>query len=374
MTYAQGFNVLAGCCRSKAGRWVAIVLVFVLPDQCAVGQTVPDFQDELGADPEQLIVDRHSYPQIKATTFHSPEIVGQQGYLSPDERRDSRRDLKFRSLQPGITIESRNFPSSSVGVLPGKALRFRDTFSGIYQEFCRTGSRSAGLSSISFVKKWTTGNTSVQQSSRTESGNVQLDAKPITDSLSRVEQGKDIVFSVSRTDSLTLQLLDIEIAQAELEAAATDFWHRLIPDIRVSANFGVQQLAFVDPTTFTPYKLPKDSYRLTLSLSLSDIWNSKQHEQALLVLDRLRIKKRELEQKLDTDKHRLLRHRAALQKELDFRLEELSLLQQSLKYTQLLFEEGKADFNALVRAKRQVLNVEKSISMTRTRQAGAETE
>lgn len=237
MTYAQGFNVLAGCCRSKAGRWVAIVLVFVLPDQCAVGQTVPDFQDELGADPEPFI----------------------------------------------------------------RLLR-------------------------------------------------------------------------SREDSLKLMLIDIEIAHAELEAAATNFWHRLIPDIRVSANFGVQQLAFVDPTTFTPYKLPKDSYRLTLSLSLSDIWNSKQHEQALLVLDRLRIKKRELEQKLDTDKHRLLRHRAALQKELDFRLEELSLLQQSLKYTQLLFEEGKADFNALVRAKRQVLNVEKSISMTRTRQAGAETE
>ena len=166
----------------------------------------------------------------------------------------------------------------------------------------------------------------------------------------------------SVNDSLALQLLDIAIAKAEVEACAADFWHRLIPSVSVSATIGVRQLAFIDPATSTPYIFPKDSYRLTVSLSLTEIISSTQHEQALLTLDRLHTERAAMEQNQRKDNERRVGEQNALLQEIQFLREEMSLLKQHLAYVELLFEQGKTDFAALIRAKLQLLGAEKSIA------------
>ncbi|MEO8167329.1 MAG: TolC family protein [bacterium] len=163
-------------------------------------------------------------------------------------------------------------------------------------------------------------------------------------------------------DSLKLRLLDIEIARAELGVSETNIWHRLIPDVHLSASIGVRQLVFIDPTSFVPYTLPKDSYRLTASLSLSGIFSSTQHEQALLSLDQAQTEKAMLEQKQHSDHERQIRERNASQQELDLMQEEMKLLKEILEYTELLFNQGKADFDNLVKAKLQVLHLQQSIN------------
>ena len=170
---------------------------------------------------------------------------------------------------------------------------------------------------------------------------------------------------LTKKDSLKLKLLDIEIAKAELDVSLTDIWHRLIPEIRISANLGVQQLIFIDPITFTPYTLPKDSYRLTVSLSLTEIFSSTQHEQALLTLDRLHTERAAMEHSQRKDNERRIGEHNALLQELQFQREEMSLLKQHLGYVELLFEQGKTDFAALIRAKLQLLDAEKSIAKLR---------
>lgn len=162
-------------------------------------------------------------------------------------------------------------------------------------------------------------------------------------------------------DALRLRLLDIAIEKAELDVSASDFWHRLIPQVQLSASFGVQQLAFIDPATFTPSVLPKDSYRLTLSLSLSDVFSPVQHEQALLTQRQLRVEREMLDLQLKQNHHRRFQEHLMSQQELDMTLKELTLLNELLQYVELLFGQGKTDFATLIRARLQVLNSQKAI-------------
>ena len=163
-------------------------------------------------------------------------------------------------------------------------------------------------------------------------------------------------------DSLKLHLLDIDIARAELAVSETNIWHRLIPEVRISANLGVQQLAFIDPTTFTPYILPKDSYRLTLSLSLSNIFNMTEHDNAILSLESLKAQYLLLQTQQRLDRQLQELKLASLATERHLVEQELLLTNEILQYTRLLFDQGKTDFDNLQKAKLQVLHVQKSLN------------
>ena len=89
-------------------------------------------------------------------------------------------------------------------------------------------------------------------------------------------------------DSLDRRRLQIEIAKAEVRVTETSFWPRIIPQVHISASFGMHDIMFVEPTTFTTYILPRDAYRLTISLSLNDLFSSSRHTQAVLELEQLR--------------------------------------------------------------------------------------
>ena len=152
-------------------------------------------------------------------------------------------------------------------------------------------------------------------------------------------------------DSLDLALLQIEIAQAEETVDATSFWRRIIPQIHFSASFGLHDMMFVDPTTYTPYILPRDAYRLTINLSLNEALSSPRHTQAILDLERLRT---ELAQRTIQKRHArksLEEQLTALQVQAALLEKEMSFIQELLHFNELRFQQGKIEFDALTRTK-----------------------
>ena len=68
-------------------------------------------------------------------------------------------------------------------------------------------------------------------------------------------------------DSLQLQQIEIDIQKAEEQVSQTNFFHRLIPNMSISASYGIGNLLFIDPSSTATYIMPKDAYRLSLNLS-----------------------------------------------------------------------------------------------------------
>jgi hypothetical protein len=170
-------------------------------------------------------------------------------------------------------------------------------------------------------------------------------------------------------DSLDIRMLEIDIAKARARVEETNFISRIIPQIHISASFGLHDIIFLDPSTFNPYILPKDAYRLTLSLSLNEIISSCAHTQALHDLDRLEIDRARLGlRRLQTRKALEHQFRALLdnQKLLE---KELSLTQDLLRFNELRFQQGKIEFDAIVRTKLELLGILRSIHQLELRQS-----
>lgn len=163
-------------------------------------------------------------------------------------------------------------------------------------------------------------------------------------------------------DSLQLLLLDHAIALAEIEERRASFWYRLIPDVRVSANFGVQRLVFIDPSTFTPYVLPKDVYRLTVSLSLSEVFNFDKHNAASIQRQKLEVQRQLAARHLQQNAQRFHQMQRLLQHDLEVLKEQETLINGLLRYTEILFREGDIQFDALVRVRLQQLHIRQGIS------------
>jgi len=162
-------------------------------------------------------------------------------------------------------------------------------------------------------------------------------------------------------DSLELALLEIEIRKAAERVGETKFWKRIIPQIHISGSFGVRDVVFVDPTTFTPFILPRDFYRLTVSVSLNEVFDFSKHSLAELELERLSTERSyRLHWKVQLRKsieHQL----AALQEQLEFLQEEIGIVQELLRFNQLRFEQGKIEFDALMRTRLELLSIRKAI-------------
>ena len=152
-------------------------------------------------------------------------------------------------------------------------------------------------------------------------------------------------------DSLDIRLLQIEIAKAEVRVTETSFWPRIIPQVHISASFGMHDIVFVEPTTFTTYILPRDAYRLTISLSLNDVFSSSRHTQAVLELEQLRTEESRLTTKQLQSRKSLEQQLLALRDQADLLEKELSFIKELLRFDELRFQQGKIEFDALIRSK-----------------------
>jgi outer membrane protein TolC len=177
-----------------------------------------------------------------------------------------------------------------------------------------------------------------------DTGTVPIRISPRTaveDSLSRSLQ----------LDSLEIEMLRIEIAKAEETVSSTIFWNRITPQIHFSGSFGMHDLMFIDPTSYTPYILPRDAYRMTVSLSLNEVLTSPRHTQAILDLHKLRME-------LSLRRIQQLNSRKLLEQQLLDLQDQAALVEREISYTEellhfneLRFQQGKIEFDALTRSK-----------------------
>jgi hypothetical protein len=170
-------------------------------------------------------------------------------------------------------------------------------------------------------------------------------------------------------DSLQLRLLQLEITMADQKMSETSFWRRILPQIHFSASFGVHDLVFIDPASFTPYILPRDAYRLTASLSLNDVLMSPSHSQAALELERLRgilaLRTMQYARSRKINEQQL----AAIQDDLKSLEKEEAIAQDLLRFNHMRFEQGKIEFDALARTKLELLSIQRSIHRLQLQQS-----
>jgi Outer membrane efflux protein len=166
---------------------------------------------------------------------------------------------------------------------------------------------------------------------------------------------------LTRADSISLAVLDLDIEMARITAAESDLMHRLVPQIHLSSTFGLRDLVFVDPATSAGYVVPRDAYSFTLSLSITEILKSEKHEVALLDLQKLQSERQLQWERIRTDQAQSASRTKDLELERDLSQSELAQVQQLLEFHELLFQQGKIQFDALVRTRIQLLSVRKNL-------------
>ena len=173
-------------------------------------------------------------------------------------------------------------------------------------------------------------------------------AVPPPSSADSVFPGEPDFFSPG-SDSLERLAASFAISRAAGEVAAGDFWHRLIPRVSVEAGIGIRDIAFTQAGA--AYVIPKDSYRLTLGLSLSGLLDGSAHRRAELHLAETEARFELLLRKQLAARAALVRKRSACMAELEALREEIALRESDMACRELLFAQGKADFHALVGAR-----------------------
>jgi len=166
---------------------------------------------------------------------------------------------------------------------------------------------------------------------------------------------------LTRADSISLAVLDLGIEKARITAAESDFIHRLVPQIHLSSTVGLRDLVFVDAATSAGYIVPRDAYSFTLSLSITEILKSEKHELALLDLQKLQSERQLQWERLRTDQAQSASRTKDLELERDLSQSELAQVQQLLEFHELLFQQGKIQFDALARTRIQLLSVRKNL-------------
>ena len=167
--------------------------------------------------------------------------------------------------------------------------------------------------------------------------------------------------SAFSSDSLLLRELEFNIGQAELEVTQTNVLHRLTPQIHFSAGIGLKEILFIDPSnTFLSY-LPKDAYRLSITLPITDIFDDSRHRIAELKLGRLRAELTHLYVQMQRDQSELHRELASLEFIAGIDSAELSMKEEVLRFEDLRFSHGKIEYDDLVRSRLEVLYAKKSL-------------
>ena len=174
-----------------------------------------------------------------------------------------------------------------------------------------------------------------------------------------LDAAPDIQYTV--LDSLHLKLLDLEIEKAKLEVEQSDFWHRFIPQIHATISFGVNDLFFIDPATFNSYVFPNDAYRITLSLSLSELLNFSKQSEAQLKLEQAITTYQSEKEKRILFINTLCQQQITLDKLIALAEEEFTIKESIIKFNDLRFQQGKIEYDALVNSKLDLLPAKKTL-------------
>jgi hypothetical protein len=163
-------------------------------------------------------------------------------------------------------------------------------------------------------------------------------------------------------DSLELYKLEIVIQKGEDQVSQTNFFHRLIPQISISASYGIGNLLFIDPSSTTTYIMPKDAYRLSLSLSLSELLFSSKHSEALLQLTRLTTEYQHMKYLQEATQIALRLELLDIGDKFQSLEKQLSMIQDLIHFNELRFEQGKIEYDALIRTKLELLSLQSDIN------------
>ena len=163
-------------------------------------------------------------------------------------------------------------------------------------------------------------------------------------------------------DSLELKLLECDIEQARQKATQSDFWHRLIPRISLTASLGLRDVLFLDGGSGLPYVLPRDAYRLTVTLSLSDILDGSQHAVDLIQIRRLRVQYARLIDRQLRDSQILRKKLLTLYEERLHLRTRVAVTEEVLRFRQRLFAQGKLHYDELIRSKLDLLEARESLN------------
>ena len=169
-------------------------------------------------------------------------------------------------------------------------------------------------------------------------------------------------------DSLQLQQIEIDIQKAEEQVSQTNFFHRLIPNMSLSESYGIGNLLFIDPLSTTTYVMPKDAYRLSLNLSLSELFFSSKHSDALLQLSRLQTEYQHMKYLQQATQIALRLELRDIGEKLQSLEKQLSMIQDLIHFNEMRFEQGKIEYDALVRTKIEMLSLQTSINNLKTQQ------
>ncbi len=163
----------------------------------------------------------------------------------------------------------------------------------------------------------------------------------------------------SRIDSVEMASQRVLLKMTDVEISRTDLLHRLLPRVTFSASFGMHDMLFSEIPV--AYVIPRDSYRLTLSFSLDEIMNTSRHESALLAREKQGLELMNVVLRQKSEYIRRQYRAKALREQLSLLQEELKLHEKIVGFNQMMFEEGGVKFDALARAKLQVIGVKERI-------------
>ena len=167
-------------------------------------------------------------------------------------------------------------------------------------------------------------------------------------------------------DSLDIRQAELRLFGADLLVEHTDVWHRLLPRITLAASYGIRGVTFIDAADPVFVAMPTDQYRLTLSLSVSDLLSSYEHERAQIMREQAHLALSLAQTKEFMDGQILAERAKRLRAELSLLEEELLLTERILRYHALLFEQGKTSFDVYMRAELQVLEVRQKVQRLRS--------
>jgi len=163
-------------------------------------------------------------------------------------------------------------------------------------------------------------------------------------------------------DSLELHKLEIDIQKAEEQVAQTNLFHRLIPNISISASYGIGNLLFIDPSSYATYVMPKDAYRLSFNLSISELFFSPKHSDAILQLSRLQTEYQHMKYLQEANQIALRLELQSIGEKLKSLDSKTPMIQDLIRFNEMRFEQGKIEYDALVRSKIELLSLHSEIN------------
>lgn len=154
-------------------------------------------------------------------------------------------------------------------------------------------------------------------------------------------------------DSLYRLDARLEIDKALEALSSTDFWHRLMPTLALSATLGIHDLAFQQSAVTV--LLPRDAYRLSARLPVSELLDGSAHERAQIELARAEARyaivlARQRQRRID-----LTGKLIGYVHERDFQAKHVRILDSLRAYQEILFLQGRTEYHLLAKSRIDVL-------------------